>query len=43
MLDQDQVAAYQRDGFVVVPGLVEADDRRRLRPDLPLRRLGSVA
>ena len=33
MLDQDQVAAYHRQGFVVVPDFVSAPDRQRLRRD----------
>lgn len=31
MLDRDQVASYQRDGFLVVPDFVTSDDRFRLR------------
>jgi len=31
VLDRDQVAAYQRDGFLVVPEFVAAADRQRLR------------
>ncbi len=31
VLDQDQVASFHRDGFVVVPDFVSVGDRRRLR------------